>query len=187
MNPTTMEVIGTAMFALAVLHTFLVSKFQHLAHKYPEGSIGENLFHFLGEVEAVFGIWSALFLIAYSFVSGFAVYDEAHHVVGGALGYLESLNFTEPGFVFVIMCMAGTRPVIIFAEKIIMAISKVIPLPGKMAFYISALVVGPLLGSFITDSVYPMFAGFFFCGFFSLFLFFKLNSSNVGFFTIKKS
>jgi len=47
--------------------------------------------------------------------------------------------------------MAGTRPVIIFAEKIIMAISKVIPLPGKMAFYISALVIGPLLGSFITE------------------------------------
>ncbi len=151
MNPTTMEVIGTAMFALAVLHTFLVSKFQHLAHKYPEGSIGENLFHFLGEVEAVFGIWSALFLIAYSYVSGFAVYDEAHHVVGGALGYMESLNYTEPAFVFVIMCMAGTRPVIIFAEKIIMAISKVIPLPGKMSFYVSALIVGPLLGSFITE------------------------------------
>ena len=40
---------------------------------------------------------------------------------------------------------------IFFAEKIIMAISKVIPLPGKMAFYISTLVIGPILGSFITE------------------------------------
>ena len=151
MNPSTLEVIGTVMFALAVLHTFLVSKFQHLAHKYPEGSMGENIFHFLGEVEAVFGIWSALFIIFYSFIGGFAVYDESHRVIGGALGYLESLNFTEPAFVFVIMCMAGTRPVILFAEKIIMVISKVIPLPSKMGFYISALIVGPILGSFITE------------------------------------
>jgi DHA1 family bicyclomycin/chloramphenicol resistance-like MFS transporter len=50
-----------------------------------------------------------------------------------------------------------------------------------------AVPISAFLGSFITDSVYPMFAGFFFCGLFSLFLFFKLNSSNVGFFTIKKS
>lgn len=151
MNPTTMEVIGTVIFALAVLHTFLVSKFQHLAHKYPEGSIGENIFHFLGEVEAVFGIWSAIFLGFYTFFEKFAVYDEAHNVIGGALGYMESLNYTEPAFVFVIMCMAGTRPIILFAEKIIMAISKVIPLPSKMAFYISSLIIGPLLGSFITE------------------------------------
>ena len=56
MNPTTLQIVGTVLFALAVTHTFIVKKFENLAHKYPEGSIGENLFHFLGEVEAVFGI-----------------------------------------------------------------------------------------------------------------------------------
>lgn len=151
MNPTTIELVGTILFACAVLHTFLVSKFEHMAHKYPEGSMGENLFHFLGEVEAVFGMWAAIFIAFYSAISGFAVYDSDHHVIGGGLGYLESLNFTEPAFVFVIMCMAGTRPIIILAEKIITAISKLVPLPGKMAFYVSALVIGPILGSFITE------------------------------------
>ncbi|PIP93195.1 MAG: hypothetical protein COW00_11055 [Bdellovibrio sp. CG12_big_fil_rev_8_21_14_0_65_39_13] len=151
MNPTFVQMWGTALFALAVLHTFLVSKFQHLAHKYPEGSIGENLFHFLGEVEAVFGIWSALFIIIFSFHEGFVVYDEHHAVIGGAIHYLESLNFTEPAFVFVIMCMAGTRPIILLAEKVITMFAKLIPLPPKMGFYISALVMGPLLGSFITE------------------------------------
>ena len=68
-----------------------------------------------------------------------------------AIVYLESLNFTEPAFVFVIMAMAGTRPVIKFAESIIIFFSRLIPLKGKMSFYISALIIGPLLGSFITE------------------------------------
>tara|TARA_R110002072_G_scaffold64203_2_gene159256 strand:+ start:101900 stop:103210 length:1311 start_codon:yes stop_codon:yes gene_type:complete len=152
MEVTTINYVGTALFAIAVLHTFIASKFEKMAHKYPEGSIGENLFHFLGEVEVVFGLWAAIFIGVYSAIDGFAIYDEAHkHVIGGALGYLESLNFTEPAFVFVIMCMAGTRPVIILAENIIKKISKIVPLPGRMAFYVSALVVGPILGSFITE------------------------------------
>lgn len=151
MNPTTLQIVGTVLFALAVIHTFLVKKFENIAHKYPEGSIGENFFHFLGEVEAVFGIWAAVFICFYSFTEGFAIYDDNHHVIGGALHYLESLNFTEPAFVFVIMCMAATKPVIHFAKMVIMAFSKVLPFPGKMAFYISALIIGPLLGSFITE------------------------------------
>ncbi len=152
MNPTNVQLVGTILFVCAVLHTFFVSKFEHLAHKYPKGSIGENVYHFLGEVEAVFGMWAAIFIIYLSSTEGLMVFGEdGHTVVGGAIKYLEGLNFTEPAFVFVIMCIAGTRPVILFAEKIILSISKLIPLPGKMAFYISALIVGPLLGSFITE------------------------------------
>jgi len=151
MNPTTLQLIATTLFACAVLHTFFVKVFEKMAHKYPEGSVGENFFHFLGEVEVVFGLWAAIFIACYSFLEGFVVYDAAHNTVGGAVHFLEGLNFTEPAFVFVIMCMAGTRPVIYFAEGIIRFFSKCIPLPEKMAFYISALVVGPLLGSFITE------------------------------------
>lgn len=141
MNPTVIQLSATIIFAIAILHTFLVSKFAHIAHKYPEGSIGENFFHFMAEVEAVFGMWAAVFLCIVIGVEGFS----------GPVHYLESLNFTEPGFVFVIMAMAGTRPVIKLAEKIIVTLSKLVPLPRKMAFYITALVVGPLLGSFITE------------------------------------
>jgi len=151
MNPTAIQLAGTIIFACAVIHTFLVSKFERMAHKYPEGSIGENVFHFLGEVEAVFGIWAAIFIGIYSWLTGFAIYDEAHVVVGGALHYLESLNFTEPAFVFVIMCMAGTRPVIMLSEKMIKGVSRLIPLPGRMRFYMTALILGPILGSFITE------------------------------------
>jgi hypothetical protein len=141
MNPTVIELAATIIFALAILHTFVVSKFAHIAHHYPEGSMGQNLFHFLAEVEAVFGIWALVFMAVVIGVEGFS----------GPTHYLESLNFTEPGFVFVIMAMAGTRPVIKLAEKVIVVLSGLIPMPKKMAFYFTALVVGPLLGSFITE------------------------------------
>lgn len=141
MNPTVIELSATIIFALAVLHTFVVSKFAQMAHHYPEGSIGENFFHFMAEVEAVFGIWAVVFVAVIIGVEG----------IHAPITYLESLNFTEPGFVFVIMAMAGTRPVIKLAEKIIVAVSKIIPLPGKMAFFLTTMVMGPLLGSFITE------------------------------------
>ncbi len=141
MNPTAIQIAATAIFAIAIIHTFLVSKFAHIAHKYPHDSMGQNFWHFMAEVEAVFGIWAAVFLAFIMTQGGF----------GAPVTYLESLNFTEPGFVFVIMAMAGTRPVIKLAEKIIVFISQLIPLPRKMAFYFTALVMGPILGSFITE------------------------------------
>ena len=140
-GPTPVELAATIIFALAVIHTFLVSKFAHIAHSYPEGSVGENFFHFMAEIEAVFGMWAGVFVVVMMLLSG----------VSSPVAYLESLNFTEPGFVFVIMAMAGTKPIIKLAEKIIMSFSRLLPLPEKLAFYLSALVVGPLLGSFITE------------------------------------
>lgn len=142
MNATPIEIVATVIFAIAVFHTFLVKKFEHMAHHYKEGSIGENFFHFMAEVEAVFGIWALVFICFYICMQG----------GGNAIQYLEKdLNFTEPAFVFVIMAMAGTRPVIMMAEKFIVIVANLMPLPKKMAFYISACVLGPLLGSFITE------------------------------------
>jgi hypothetical protein len=141
MNPSLIELGATIIFALAILHTFVVSKFAEMAHHYPQGSMGENVFHFLAEVEAVFGMWAAIFIIYMAAVSG----------ISAPIPYLESLNYTEPAFVFVIMAMAGTRPVIKLAEKVIVVISQLLPIPKKMAFFLTACVVGPLLGSFITE------------------------------------
>jgi Na+/H+ antiporter NhaD/arsenite permease-like protein len=141
MNPTPIELLATVLFALAVVHTFMVKKFEEISHKYPAGSIGENAFHFLGEVEAVFGMWAAVLVLSIMAYSG-----------GGAgVEFLEGLNFTEPAFVFVIMAMAGTRPVIKFAETFIIACSKIFPYDEKRSFFMSALIFGPLLGSFITE------------------------------------
>ncbi|WP_372655567.1 putative Na+/H+ antiporter, partial [Halobacteriovorax sp.] len=89
MNPTNVQLVGTILFVCAVLHTFFVSKFEHLAHKYPKGSIGENVYHFLGEVEAVFGMWAAIFIAYMASTEGLMVFGEdGHTVVGGAIKYL---------------------------------------------------------------------------------------------------
>ncbi len=139
MQPTLLEISATLIFVVAILHTFSVGYFQRWANRFPRGSVNENLLHLLGEVEAVFGLWAGVFLVVYTCLED------------GALHYLESQNFTEPLFVFVVMCMAATRPIILLAEKSIIAISKILPLPRKMAFYVSTLIIGPLLGSFITE------------------------------------
>ena len=139
--PHSIEVFATILFALAVLHTFSVKLFQKLAHRFPEGSVGENVCHLLGEVEIIFGLWAGLLILTMTATIG------GH----GAIEYLETRNYTEPAFVFAIMAMAATRPVLDCAQGILSLISKIIPLPSVMSFYVATLVLGPLLGSFITE------------------------------------
>ena len=152
MYPESIEVIGTILFCLAVIHTFFANHLHRYGNRFPEGSMRENLFHFLGEVEAIFGIWAGIFIFCYSLIKGFVIYDEFDHsTIGGAIHYLESIDFTEPVFVFVIMCMASSRPIVHFSEKLILLIAQLLPFDKKFSFYLSALIIGPLLGSFITE------------------------------------
>ncbi len=142
MSPSAVEILATVLFALAVLHTFLVKRFAHWAHQHPEGSIAENLLHFMAETEVVFGVWAA------ALFAGMMVLKGSVHA---AVEYVEGLNYTEPKFVLVIMVVAATRPVVCLAEWLITRAASVLPLPPAMAFFAAALSVGPLLGSFITE------------------------------------
>ena len=141
MNATGVELVASALFALAILHTFSANWFQQRAQRYAPGSVGENFFHLLGEVEIAFGLWAAVF-VAYLAVA----VD-----LSAPIAYLERRDFTEPAFVFVIMAMAATRPVVHFASVVIGWAGRALPLPGALGFYVAALTVGPLLGSFITE------------------------------------
>lgn len=136
------EVLATLLFAVAILHTFSVKYFAHKAHQFPEGSIQENLYHFLAETEVVFGIWAAALFFGIMLLTG---------SIENAVSYIESLNYTEPKFVLVVMVVAATRPVVALAEKIISAVASIIPVKEGLGFYLAALSVGPLLGSFITE------------------------------------
>lgn len=142
MTPTTVEILATAFFALAVLHTFMVKRFAHWAHQHPKGSFKENVLHFLAETEVVFGLWAAALFMALGALRG---------SLAAAVAHIESLNFNEPKFVFVVMVVAATRPIVRLAEKIIELSARVIPGPASLTFYVAALVVGPLLGSLITE------------------------------------
>ncbi len=135
------EIAGAIVFAVAVLHTFSVKRFEHLAHQFRSGSVRQRFFHLMGEVEVVFGLWAGLFLAIMTVMVSF----------DAATAYLESLNFTEPAFVFTIMTIAATRPVVHAATVLILKLSRFLPLSRGVAFYLTILTVGPLLGSFITE------------------------------------
>lgn len=132
---------ATICFALAILHTFSVKLFQKLSHKYADGSVGENLFHLLGEVEVVFGIWAGLFITFFMIVVG----------TEQTIAYLQARNFTEPMFVFVIMAVCASRPILALSEGLIRSIGRIVPVDKNIGFFAATLIVGPLLGSFITE------------------------------------
>ena len=136
--PGMVEIAAVTIFAIALLHTFSTHYFRALAHAQPNHA---GLWHLLGEVEVVFGFWAAVLL----------VFLVTHGGTGHALHYLESRNFTEPAFVFVILVIAASRPIIDLAGAFLHMISRALPLEPPVAYYFTLLSVGPLLGSFITE------------------------------------
>ena len=142
MSPTHIEILATVFFALAVMHTFMVKRFAHWAHQFPKGSVQENLLHFLAETEVVFGLWAA------ALFSGLAAIQGSIH---SAVVYIEGLNFNEPKFVFIVMVVAATRPIVKLAENFIGWVARLLPGPESLTFYVAALIAGPLLGSLITE------------------------------------
>jgi hypothetical protein len=136
--PGLVEIAAITIFAIALLHTFSAHYFHVLAHAQPHHA---GLWHLLGEVEVVFGFWAAVLL----------VFLVTHSGTGHALHYLESRNFTEPAFVFVIMVIAASRPIIDLAGALLHVISRALPLERPIAYYFTLLSVAPLLGSFITE------------------------------------
>ena len=138
MNHTLLPWIAAGIFALAVLHTFSTKYFEHLAHSHPRHA---GIWHLLGEVEVVFGLWAMVLAIAMFAMAGKAP----------TLEYLDSRNFTEPLFVFAIMVVAGTRPILQACGVLVQQIAQLAPLPTAMVNYFLLLSVVPLLGSLITE------------------------------------
>lgn len=137
-SPQTVQIVAAVIFAVAIIHTFSTKFFEHLAHTNPAHA---GIWHLLGEVEVVFGFWAMVLMLAMLATAG----QET------ALHYLESRNFTEPMFVFAIMVVAGTRPVLQLARNVVEGLAALMPLNRGMATYLLILGLVPLLGSFITE------------------------------------
>lgn len=147
--------IASVIFVLAIVHTFLAVPITRIAHrvqheheaKLPAGagdaertSFKATVLHFLGEVEAIFGIWALILLGTMT----------AMHGLSSMTSYMAGIQFTEPLFVIVIMALASTRPILRFAEACLGGVAKL----GKQtpaAWWLSIMIVAPLLGSFITE------------------------------------
>lgn len=151
--------IAALLFFGAIMHTFAAGPFMKLAHKaelkhaelvkqdkhkYLHGkdpvSFKATLFHFLGEIEAIFGIWVLPLILFITFVHG---WDQTTN-------YIDSRNYVEPMFVVIIMAIASSRPVVAFAETSLSSIAK-FGHRTPAAWWLSILIVAPLLGSFITE------------------------------------
>jgi hypothetical protein len=147
MAQTLFQWVSVALFLLAILHTFSAVYFERMAHRSTEHA---GVFHLLGEVEAVFGLWALIMLIIMCGLIG--PMDAVH--------YLESRNFTEPMFVFAIMVVAASKPILHFCRNIVLFLATLLPLPASMAFYFVSLSFVPLLGSFITEPAAMTLAAF---------------------------
>ena len=147
---------GTVIFALAILHTFLTSRFQQISRRLERAherkiasgtaplhsvSHASRLMHFMGEIEVVFGLWTIPLLLCIV-----ALFDWPT-----AAGYVSrSVNYTEAVFVVVIMTLASTRPILRLSEAVMRRVALVFG--GSLtAWWLTILTLGPLLGSFITE------------------------------------
>ncbi len=134
----TIELIALALFAVALCHTFAARQFERLSRRFPRHA---GLFHLLGEVEVVFGFWSMVLVVAMALVGGGSQ----------ALAYAESRNYEEPLFVFVVMVVAASWPVLRTVMAAVDVVGRVVPIPTPVARAWLGLAAIPLLGSLITE------------------------------------
>lgn len=137
-DPTLMQWIAAILFALALIHTFSTKIFERLTHTRPAHA---GVWHLLGEVEIVFGFWAMVLIAVMFFVAGSE----------GTLAYIDSRNFTEPMFVFAIMVVAASKPVLQVAAASVRAVARILPLPNATAMFFTVMFLVPLLGSLITE------------------------------------
>ncbi|MDP3856894.1 MAG: putative Na+/H+ antiporter [Stagnimonas sp.] len=138
MNPSSLEVLAAVLFGLALVHTFSTRLFERLAHAQPRHA---KLWHLIGEVEIVFGLWAIALTVAMMALQGRAA----------ATDYLDSRNYTEPLFVFAIMVVAASRPVLDCTQQLARGFARLLPVPMPHALYFTSLALIPLLGSLITE------------------------------------
>ncbi|CAB3636731.1 MAG: hypothetical protein E2602_19540 [Achromobacter sp.] len=138
MTDKPIEIIAAIVFAIALLHTFSTPLFLRLAHR---SKRHEGLLHLLGEVEVVFGFWAAILLLLMALAAS----------GDSALAYAESRNYTEPAFVFVVMVIAASLPVLTAVMRLVNRLARLIPVADRTAKAWLCLALVPLAGSLITE------------------------------------
>jgi Putative Na+/H+ antiporter len=108
------EKLSTILFFCALLHCFSVSSFSKISEHFKKGSALEAFFHLLSEVEIVFGFWAFIFLVIWFLIEGSDV----------VIKHQQSLNMTEPLFIFCIMILSSTRPIVAVARSAVLNLSK---------------------------------------------------------------
>ena len=138
-NPVpAVDLIAASLFGVAIVHTFASGIFTRLAARHPRHA---GALHLLGEVEVVFGFWALVLVLVLAGLNGRAQ----------AVAYVEGQRYTEPLFVFVVMVIAATRPILGLVRGLVDALARRVPGRGATGVYFLALGLLPLLGSLITE------------------------------------
>ena len=133
------------IFMGAILHTFLAGKFssksKQIATALGHETLTSRIYHCLGEVEAIFGIWLIPLVVCFIAFKGW----------NSTLEYFSTRHYQEPIFVFAIMTIAATKPILWFAENCIRKIVRCLGKERPSTWWLCILTFAPLLGSFITE------------------------------------
>jgi len=142
--------IALLLFAIAIFHTFSTNAIRRYARKLEMGvpqrkdtrrALWIQFLYFFGEVEVVFALWTIPLFLIIATMYGWNT----------AMNYLNTRDFTEPLFVVVIMALTSTRPIVHLAELLLRKIANC--LGGSLsAWWYTLLTLGPLFGSFITET-----------------------------------
>ena len=138
MQATTVQWAAAGIFGAALIHTFATKALERLAQRHPKHA---GALHLLGEVEVVFGLWAGVLIVTMALLSGGAA----------AIDYAESRRFAEPLFVFAVMVIAASAPVLAAVTSLMALLARWLPLPAALAQVWLGLALVPLLGSLITE------------------------------------
>ncbi len=125
-----LNLAATIIFFAAIIHTFLTAQFRKIAHRYqrryeaieellpapanlPDSGkehdkliFRAQLFYFMGEIEAVFGIWLVPLFVAII----------AFHGWSTMVDYVGHVSVADAIFVVVIMAMASSLPILVLRK-----------------------------------------------------------------------
>jgi len=147
------NLFSLTIFICAILHTFFANKFKKLSHylkSTPKSAKQQRVTHnksflaetcyLLSEIEIIFGLWVIPLLITMS----------VWHEWSFTKAYVSSLHFNEAVFVGALMVISATKPLVYLFDKCITKLARLIS--SKIVVeWCAILIIGPLLGSFITE------------------------------------
>jgi len=139
------RLVSFLIFMGAILHSFLAgkiaSKANELKSKCGCESSTVSLLHWLSEVESIFAFWLIPLILSFIAFKGWT----------STVEYFSTRQYTEPIFVFAIMTIASTRPILYLAEACIQKVVHIFGHEKPSTWWLCILILGSLLGSLITE------------------------------------
>jgi predicted cation transporter len=141
-----MSGFASLCFLCALIHILFASHFASPTATKQGIGIGTTLCSLFFQVDWIFTLWACLFLIGSTLQQGLST----------TWHELTTQDFKEPFFIFAILIVAWTQPLLTLSNSLLLRCSQALPGSGassSLARYCICLTIGPLLGSVMTEPV----------------------------------